>query len=178
VGIEAQLKSSPTLLSRANWRLIAYWTFTLFVAYENLSGSIWAFLRIEYVRVLLTHLGYPLYFLNILGPFELACAVALLVPRFPVVVKEWAYTGAFINYSGALASHLSVGDGPGIWILPVIMVVLNFASWGLRPPDRRTNSANWAVETRPMKWLVPIVLLAAFAVLGFLTLPGAGALQR
>jgi hypothetical protein len=94
VGIEAQQKSSPTFLSRANWRLIAYWTFTLFVAYENLSGSIWAFLRIEYVRVMLTHLGYPQYFLSILGPFELCCAVALLVPRFPVI-KEWAYAGAF-----------------------------------------------------------------------------------
>ncbi len=113
--IDAQLKSSQTFLGRANWRLIAYWTFTLFVAYENLDGSIWAFLRIEYVRVLLTHLGYPQYFLNILGPFEFACAVALLVPRFPVV-KEWAYTGAFINYSAALASHLSVGDRPEIWI--------------------------------------------------------------
>src|SRR2546422_2526341 len=119
MSIEAQVKAPPTILGRANWRLIAYWTVTLFVAYENLEGSIWAFSRTEDIRATLTHLGYPLYFLNILGPFELACAIVLLVPRFPVV-KEWGYAGAFINYSAALASEIFVGDGPGIWILPLV----------------------------------------------------------
>jgi hypothetical protein len=73
-----------------------YWTFTLLVAYENLEGSIWAFLRIEYARVLLTHLEYPQYFLNILGPFEPACAAALTVLRFPEV-KEWAHIAAWLT---------------------------------------------------------------------------------
>ncbi len=170
--IDAQLKSSQTFLGRANWRLIAYWTFTLFVAYENLDGSIWAFLRIEYVRVLMTHLGYPQYFLNILGPFEFACAVALLVPRFPVV-KEWAYTGAFINYSAALASHLSVGDRPEIWIPSLIMVALTLASWGLRPPDRRPQTAARVGDTRGIAWIVPVILLVFFAALALFTLPQA-----
>ena len=172
MGIEAQLKSSPTFLSRANWRLIAYWAFTLFVAYENLSGSIWAFLHIEYIRVLLTHLGYPQYFGNILGSFQFVCAVALLIPRFPVL-KEWAYAGAFINYSAATASHLFVGDQPGIWIFPLLCVVLNLASWGLRPPDRRTQTSTRVDETRPIAWFVPIGILVLFAVVALLTLPQA-----
>ncbi len=172
MGIEAQLKSTPTFLSRANWRLIAYWVFTLFVAYENLSGSMWAFLHIEYIRVLLTHLGHPQYFGNILGSFQFVCAVALLVPRFPVL-KEWAYAGAFINYSAATASHLFVGDGPGIWAVPLIMVVLNLASWRLRPPDRRTQTSTRVDETRPIAWFVPIGILVLFAVVALLTLPQA-----
>ncbi len=35
----------------------------------------WDLLRIEYVRVVLTHLGYPLYLLLILGAWKLPCAV-------------------------------------------------------------------------------------------------------
>lgn len=71
--------------------MIAYCALTLFVAYENLDGAVWSLLR-GYVRADLAHLGYPGYFLNILGPGELCIAVALLVPRFPVA-KEWACAG-------------------------------------------------------------------------------------
>jgi hypothetical protein len=170
--MEAQLKSTAALFSLANWRLIAYWTFTLFIAYENLAGSIWSFLRIEYVRVDLTQLGYPQYFLNILGPGELCIAVALLVPRFPVV-KEWAYAGASLNYSAALASHLFLGDRSGIWMLAPIFLVLAVASWGLRPADRRTQTAPRVGETRAMARLVPIILLVIFAVVALFTLPKA-----
>ena len=31
---------ATTILSRPNWRLIAYWFFTVLVAYENLEGFI------------------------------------------------------------------------------------------------------------------------------------------
>ena len=134
-------------------------------------------MRIKDITEQVAHLGYPLYFVNFIGAGQLACAVALLVPRFPVG-KERAYTGAFINYSSALASHLTVGDRPGIWILPLIMLVLLLASWALRPPDRRPQTAMRVGEIRPTAWLVPIVLLVVFAILAFLTLPGAGALRR
>jgi hypothetical protein len=36
------------------------------VVYENAAGFIWTVLHIEYLRVMLTHLGYPQYFANIL----------------------------------------------------------------------------------------------------------------
>jgi len=163
-------KGPRNVLGRANWRLIAYWFVTILVAYENLDGFIWGFLHIEYIRVLLTHLGYPQYFGVIVGTGQLACAVAMLIPRFPVI-KEWAYTGAFINYSAALASHLFVGDRPGIWLTPVIMLVLLLASWALRPSDRRTTSVEWVADSRPAAWLVPVALLAVFAVVALFTLP-------
>jgi DoxX-like family len=60
---------------------------------------------------MLAHLGYPPYFSYVLGPWQFACAGALLAPRL-LRVKEWAYAGAFFNYSSAIASHLSVGDAP------------------------------------------------------------------
>ena len=110
MSIEAQPKSSPTWLGRANWRVIAYWFFTVLVAYENLAGFIWSVLRIDYISVTVTHLGYPLYFVNIVGTFQLACALALLAPRFPVL-KEWAYVGAFIK-AGRGAQGAGAPDQP------------------------------------------------------------------
>jgi uncharacterized membrane protein len=53
------------------------------------------------------------------------------------------------------------------------MVVLNFASWGLRPPDRRPQTARWVGETRAIAWLVPVILLVVFAVVALFTLPQA-----
>ena len=53
---------------RVAWmRTIAYWLFTLLIAFEMAAGSLWDLMRIEYVRVILTHLGYPLYLLYIIG---------------------------------------------------------------------------------------------------------------
>jgi hypothetical protein len=39
-------------------RTVTYWIFTVIVAGEMIAGSMWDLLRIEYVRVVLTHLGY------------------------------------------------------------------------------------------------------------------------
>jgi uncharacterized membrane protein YphA (DoxX/SURF4 family) len=88
------------------------------------------------LRTLFTHLGYPAYLLIILGAWKVAGAVAILIPRFPRL-KEWAYAGAFFSYTGALASHLAVGDGIDKWAVLIVFVGLLALSWGLRPWDRR-----------------------------------------
>src|SRR5262245_40671873 len=114
-------------------RTIAYWFFTVIVAWEMVAGSMWDLLQIEYVRGVFDHLGYPHYLLFILGVWKLPCAVAWLVPGF-LRLKEWAYAGAFFNYSGAAASHFLVGDGSSAWAGPLVFAVMTLASWALRPP--------------------------------------------
>ena len=177
MSVKAQLSSGPISVRRADWRLVAYWIATILVAYENLDGFIWSVLHIDYITDIATHLGYPLYFINILGAFQLVCAVALLVPRLPIV-KEWAYTGAFINYSSALTSHLLVRDPPVIWSSAFIMLVLLGVSWLLRPSHRRADSVEWTIEPRLTRWIAPVVLLAIFTVVGLATLPLTQALPR
>lgn len=167
----AMTTRTPGVLARAKWRMIAYWAITLFIVYENLAGSIWDLLRITYVRVDLAHLGYPAYlFHTVLGPGEFLCAVALLIPGF-ATAKEWAYAGSTLKYSAALASHLAVGDRAGIWVLPLICLVLALASWVLGLPERRARKAPRLGRSLGMAWLVPLALLVAFTILGFLTLP-------
>ncbi len=117
-------------------RVVAYWITTVLVTAELALGGVWDILRVPYVSAVIEHLGYPRYFLVILGIWKVLGAVALVIPRFPRL-KEWAYAGAVFNYTGAIASHLTVGDGALALVYPVIQLGLVAASWALRPPARR-----------------------------------------
>jgi uncharacterized membrane protein len=48
----------------------------------------------------IVHLGYPLYFLYILGIWKILGAIVILIQKFSLL-KEWAYTGFFFAMSGA-----------------------------------------------------------------------------
>ncbi len=83
-------------------------------------------------------LGYPMYFFAILGVWKVLGAVAILVPRYPLL-KEWAYAGIFFDLTGAAASCAAVGGygAYGFHILaPLILTVVAVASWALRPTSR------------------------------------------
>jgi DoxX-like family len=120
------------------WRSAGYWLATLLVAAELGVGGIWDIARIPHVRDLVTHLGYPSYFLVLLGSWKVLGAVALLVPR-RALLKEWAYAGAFFTYTGAIASHLSTGYALNELPLLAVLTALTVVSWALRPPSRRTH---------------------------------------
>jgi hypothetical protein len=108
-----------------------------------------------------------MYLLSILAAWKFPCAVTWLVPGFPRV-KEWAYAGAFFNYTGAAASHAFVGDGPGKWAAPLVFGLFTVASWALRPPNR---SAVALGNIRTAEWIVPILAITEILGVAFLTLP-------
>jgi len=84
-------------------------------------------------------LNYPLYFFAILGFWKVLGAIAILVPRFPLL-KEWAYAGIFFDLTGAAASCAAVG-GYGAYgfhvLAPLIITSFTVTSWALRPESRR-----------------------------------------
>jgi uncharacterized membrane protein YphA (DoxX/SURF4 family) len=124
--------SAPSSRSRA----IAYWVTTLVLATECVVGGVMGALRLSPFIGIIGRLGYPAYFMTILGVWYVLAGVAMLAPRFPRL-KEWAYAGLIFNYTGAAASHLAVGDGVSALIAPTVFASLAVASWALRPPDRR-----------------------------------------
>jgi len=110
---------------------------TALVAAELGLGGVWDIRRTPYVRDVIDRLGYPTYFLTILGVWKLLGAVALTAPRLPRL-KEWAYAGAIFTYTGAVASHLATDDvDAGTFAFLIAMTGLTGASWKLRPPARR-----------------------------------------
>src|SRR5262249_25395833 len=157
--------------SRSRRRTITYWIFTFLLVFELVAGSLWNLLQIEFVRVQnQLHLGYPRYFSYILGVWLMSGDVVLIAPRFPRL-KEWAYAGSFFLFSSAIASHMLAGDGVLRWLMPVVFSLFVFASWALRPADRRLPNARLAPETRPLAWAGPIGILLLQPVGSYLTLP-------
>jgi uncharacterized membrane protein YphA (DoxX/SURF4 family) len=81
-----------------------------------------------------THLGYPLYFMMILGTAKLLGVIALLLPRLPRL-KEWAYAGFVFTLISAFISHLESGDGSKA-LAPVVALVILTVSCLSRPASR------------------------------------------
>jgi len=118
-------------------RSVAYWVATALLEFELVLGGIWDVLQLPQARGVVVRLGYPGYFLVILGTWKLLGAVALAVPRFPRL-KEWAYAGVVFDFTGAIASQLAsrqIDVGPLIYL--IAMLGITAASWALRPPSRR-----------------------------------------
>ena len=114
-----------------------YWVVTgLMVAFMML-GSVPDVLQLEQAVSFIRHLGYPSYLLPFLGTAKIVGIIAVLVPS-PRTIKEWAYAGLVIDLTGALYSHLSVGDPVSAWGFPVIGLILVGGSYLLY---RRGSSA-------------------------------------
>lgn len=119
-----------------NARTIAYWITTSLIAFSFLSGGVVDLMRPPFALQGMSHLGYPPYFMLILGFWKVAGGVAILIPGF-ALLKEWAYAGIVFDLTGASASHLASGDAVFHIVTPLIMVGLVVASWALRPPSRK-----------------------------------------
>lgn len=123
-------------------RVSIYWAATGFLATELIAGGILELCHSNAVFGIVTtinHLGYPVYILNILGVWKLLGAVALLVPRLPIL-KEWAYAGVTFNMTGAIVSHLYSGNGVTKVLPPLMFLAVTAISWALRPASRRCTT--------------------------------------
>jgi DoxX-like family len=84
----------------------------------------------------ITHLGYPVYILTLLGICKILGVVVVLLPKFPLL-KEWTYAGFFFIMTGAIFSHVALGD-PAKEIFPAsLLLILTMVSWYFRPAGRK-----------------------------------------
>lgn len=120
---------------------IIYWVATIYLAVAFLLGALLQLLSVEQTVVTFEHLGYPLYFSTILGVWKILGVIAILMPKTPLL-KEWAYAGFIFVVTGAIISHITVGDSaieiaPRLWTLLVVIV-----SWYFRPQDKKIVRKN------------------------------------
>jgi uncharacterized membrane protein YphA (DoxX/SURF4 family) len=88
---------------------IIYWTTTvLFAGFMLMSGIQNAMATPESVKLIVTDLGYPHYFVSYIGVVKILGAIALLIPGFPRV-SEWAYAGLLFDLTSATFSMLAIG---------------------------------------------------------------------
>ena len=120
---------------------IFYWISTIWLSLGMLSTGTVQLFQLKKNVDFITHLGYPDYFLTMIGAWKILGVVALLIPRFPLL-KEWAYAGFFFTMSGAVISHIAFGDPMNETFPSVMLLTLTVVSWYFRPSDRRIILAN------------------------------------
>jgi len=99
-------------------------------------------LRISNALLVFKHLGYPPYLLVFLGTAKILGVVVVLVPGLPRL-KEWAFAGLTFDVTGALYSHLSIGDPPGAWTPAVIALALvggSYIAYQMRRSSNHTST--------------------------------------
>ena len=125
---------------------IIYWISTIWLASGMLSTGTLQLFKVKAEGAVappgvygITHLGYPIYFLTILGIWKILGVVAVLIPKFPLL-KEWAYAGFFFVMSGAIFSHIAVADSMSEILPSLLLLILTVVSWYFRPENRKIIS--------------------------------------
>jgi hypothetical protein len=115
---------------------IIYWIATIWLSLGMTSTAIVQLLQTKEETDSMAALGYPMYFLIILGIWKILGVITILVPRLPLL-KEWAYAGFFFAMSGAFISHLAVRDEASELFGPALLMILTVTSWYFRPAERK-----------------------------------------
>ena len=122
-----------------NGKLITYWVFTALFCVGMSASGIQQIIKTQQMVDIMTHLGYPGYLMQILGVWKLLGVIAILVPGFRIL-KEWAYAGFFFVMTGALISHLVMGDTGKAILGPLMQTIFIMMSWYFRPANRKVSA--------------------------------------
>jgi hypothetical protein len=95
----------------------------------------------EHIAVDMAQMGYPAFFMTVLGTWKVLGAMTIALPGVPRL-KEWAYAGMLFDLTGAAVSRGMSGFGAVHVIIPLALCAIVIASWALRPASRRLASAN------------------------------------
>ena len=124
---------------------IIYWIATIWLSLGMLSTGIVQLFKLNGdgpgSLSSMTHLGYPVYFVTLLGIAKILGVITLLIPKFPLL-KEWAYAGFFFMMSGAIFTHFAAGNSTNEVFPPLLLLILTVVSWYFRPADRKIIVAN------------------------------------
>jgi len=121
-------------------RAIGYWATTALVAVAFIVPGIGNLIHAPHFAQDMAHLGYPAYFLTVLGTWKVLGALAIVLPGLPRL-KEWAYAGMIFDLTGAAASRVASGDAAIAAIAPLIIAAVVVTSWVLRPTGRVLNES-------------------------------------
>lgn len=117
---------------------IIYWVSTGLLCLAMFGGALGQLFRAKANVEVFEHLGFPIYFMTILGTWKILGVIAILLPGYPRI-KEWAYAGFFFAMSGASVAHLVKNDGFA-FIIPIIVSILIFLSWYYRPLSKKIHT--------------------------------------
>lgn len=122
-------------------KLIWYWIITVILSFCIFFGGLAQALQLKQTIEGFKPLGYPTFFISLIGIWKVLGVIAILAPGFKLL-KEWAYAGIFFTMTGAVISHIASNDIKAQIIAPVVLAILTILSWHLRPADRKIVAIN------------------------------------
>jgi uncharacterized membrane protein YphA (DoxX/SURF4 family) len=120
---------------KATTKAVGYWVTTGLVVFTMFSGGIAELTRRPETIEGMKQLGYPVYFVMVIGVWKLLGSAALVAPGFPRL-KEWAYAGIVFNMTGAAVSHVVCQSSAWHVAVTLGLAALALASRALRPATR------------------------------------------
>jgi uncharacterized membrane protein YphA (DoxX/SURF4 family) len=127
---------------------ITYWISTIWLSLGMLATGMQQLLKVQSEGAVappgvygIKELGYPVYFLTIIGIWKILGVAALLIPKFPLL-KEWAYAGFFFLTTGAIFSHAASGNSVNEVLPSLLLLALTIVSWYFRPATRKLILVN------------------------------------
>jgi hypothetical protein len=117
-------------------RRVAYAISTVLAIAAFVGSGLANLLRADHVGHDMARLGYPPYFMSVLGTWKVLGAIVIAAPRLSRA-KEWAYAGMIFDLTGAAASRVAIGDSIASVVAPLAVAVIVVMSWATRPTARR-----------------------------------------
>ncbi|MFC2185750.1 DoxX family protein [Fulvivirgaceae bacterium LMO-SS25] len=100
---------------------IIFWTATILIAlFEGIMPLLTS--QTDMAKEGISHLGYPMYFGNALVVFKVLGVLALIIPKVPIRLKEWAYAGFTFTFLMATISHISVDGFNALSLFPLLIL--------------------------------------------------------
>ena len=109
---------------------IIFWVATIIIAMMEgvMSLTTWIFAP-EYMTFGTRALNYPDYFAYSLVVAKILGVIAIVYPKTPTMLKEWAYAGLFFTLTFAFISHAFVDKNIGYMLMPLAFLVMLIVSY-------------------------------------------------
>jgi putative oxidoreductase len=97
--------------------LTCFWIFTALFCLEMCFTAYWELFQLPQAAEAFARLGFSSNAFRVeLSWAKVIGVAALLIPKVPARLKEWAYAGFAINLISAIIAHSSISDRPAAFI--------------------------------------------------------------
>jgi hypothetical protein len=101
-------------------RIIFWATTGIIFLFEGVMPALTS--QTEMAKEGIRHLGYPEYFGVMLMFFKVSGALALIIPKIPNRIKEWAYAGFAFDFISAFISTWVVDGLKPLTFFPLVFI--------------------------------------------------------
>ena len=109
---------------------IIFWTATIIIALWEAVMPLGTWIAApEYMTVGTKPLGYPDYFAYSVVIAKVLGVIAIVYPKTPSILKEWAYAGLTFTLIFAFISHACVDKNIGYMIMPLAFLAILAVSY-------------------------------------------------